>query len=244
MATTYTTSHTVTGILDSLSLLFMKIRSENEHPSTLAALGVEAKPDEFKLFGLNVATITLMAATVEGALTHLVSTELMGEEDPSDLTKNQRLFQEFLRDKIELEGGWSKTGNFYLMAFEQSIQNVIGSDLNATIRHLFSLRNSTAHGTSIVYPNGEILDNLKDYYPYSWQRRMKQCNDYLDAELPNTAGLPEHLRSGEIASHFWSGIQEISEKFLDAHSNHSGTRFFAQIASLAFGYRWNAPRKR
>ncbi len=243
MPLTYTTSHTTTGLLDALSLLFMEIASEERKVSTLGNVGVDQKIDEFRVFGLNVASISLMAATLEGALTHLVSTELMGEEDPSELTKNQRMFQEFLRDKIELEGGWSKTGNFYIMAFEKTLQDIIGSDLNHVANHLFRLRNSTAHGTSIVYPDGVIPEEMKDLYPFSWQRQMKKCSDYLDAVLTRSQGLSAHLRNVELAEYFWSKIQEIGELFVDAHSGHDGTRFFAQIVSLEFGYRWNAPRR-
>lgn len=204
---------------------------------------LKSPPNEFRLFAFNVATITLMAGIVEGALNHLVATELMGAEDPPTLTKQQRLFQEFMRDKIEMDGGWQKKSNFYNMAFEQSVQAVVGSDLWKSLTHLTTLRNSTAHGTSIVYPDSPLPQEAKGHYPYKWQEHLKQCSDYLDRELGVACGLSAHLRGPQLSEHFWDIAQKVSEKFLDAHPNHAGLRFFGQISSLKFGYRWNAPSK-
>ena len=42
----------MTGLIEALSQLFLSIRSENETPSTMGAVGVPVKLDGFKLFGL------------------------------------------------------------------------------------------------------------------------------------------------------------------------------------------------
>jgi len=220
-----------------------KERLEKETTDELSAFHKLFPMDPFAVFGLNVSLINLASACIEGALNHLVITELFGSDDPNTLLGKQKVFRDFVRDRVELDGGWTKAQNFFRMAFDKTVQDILGSPLNQALDHLNTIRNSTAHGSNIVFPDSPIPESASDVYPYSWQKRLSRCSVYLDHFL-DTKGLNAHLRNPELAFHWWTVISNASSEFLTAYPKHEGTRLFEQIRDLEPGHRWSPPKKK
>ncbi|WP_139373472.1 hypothetical protein [Prosthecobacter debontii] len=196
----------------------------------------------FAVFGLNVSITGMAAACIEGSLNHLVTTKLFDGDDPNKMDPRQKIFRDFIRDKVELDGGWAKSQQFFRLAFDCTVQDVVGSPLNQALDHLNTIRNSTAHGSNIVFPDTPLPDSAADVYPYSWQKRLSRCSGYLDSVL-SSKGLTNHLQTPELGFHWWKIIADSSAAFISRFGDCEGTRFFKQIVSFNPGYRWSPPQK-
>ncbi|SKB08194.1 hypothetical protein SAMN02745166_04871 [Prosthecobacter debontii] len=247
----YTISYAVTGLIHGASELYHHLRIEQERRDRLIkeppteidkAIGSIYPMNIFAVFGLNVSITGMAAACIEGSLNHLVTTKLFDGDDPNKMDPRQKIFRDFIRDKVELDGGWAKSQQFFRLAFDCTVQDVVGSPLNQALDHLNTIRNSTAHGSNIVFPDTPLPDSAADVYPYSWQKRLSRCSGYLDSVL-SSKGLTNHLQTPELGFHWWKIIADSSAAFISRFGDCEGTRFFKQIVSFNPGYRWSPPQK-
>lgn len=154
---------------------------DNKEPALASNAHVNNCSQSFALLVLN-------ASILEGVLRSILSEKVIYDievmtkkglqEGRTEPSKAEQLMYKF-RDELELQGGWDKLKRDYSFYLDLSLDKMVGSDITEAINVLFVLRNILAHGTAIVQPSEKINDDLKDVYPYSWQRKIQRASVYL-----------------------------------------------------------------
>jgi hypothetical protein len=199
--------------------------------------------------------LLINASIIEGALRALISQKVLqdieqavndgrsrGQTEPS---KPEELLSKFHSD-IEMQGGWGKTKEQYMFYFDLSLNELMtktdgdsedNNPLKDSINVLFTLRNILAHGTAIIQPKVKMDDELKDLYPFNWQRKLQQTSVYLKKQFGNDDVL-ENLTVYELPEHFLNKTKELFEKIESEFGDISGRpeKIFSMMKEYSFGY--------
>jgi hypothetical protein len=185
----------------------------------------KAEPPKYDYTNYNqsLALLVLNASILEGILRSIISEKLsadikeeieqgkrLGKTAPS---KSEQLMYKF-RDEVELQGGWENLKNQYSFYFDISLEKATDGSTREGVSALFVLRNILAHGTAIIQPSEAMDEEMKDVYPYTWQRKTQRAHVYLktifghDSFFENLAehAVPEHFMA--VTKKFITDIEE------------------------------------
>lgn len=195
----------------------------------------------------NLTLISLNAAIVEGILRQVFTAAVskdhhaMGELAATEPNKESastifRSYNKIFNLHIDLEanGSWDN--------LKKAIKDYIGlkvedkmSDINA-FTAMFHLRNAIAHGTALVLPSDEILNNEGDEYLVKWQNKLHSASMFAKRNFSTT--LFEALKHPSFAEKF----MDETKLFMDSLShlqifNNEQSFLFDNIRRYTFGYR-------
>ncbi len=162
-------------------------------------------------FAHNFALISLNAAIVEGSLRSILHWYLLEKQNEA-ITKGKSLGQTEpdlaertlikLRLEVDTSDTWSKLKANFNYVFDKKVGDVVTPIVLSEIEHLFTIRNRTAHGSSIQIPK-QALSEFDDEYLFSLQKKLDSLSKYLNTKL-GTNDIFEGLGHPNIASEFWS----------------------------------------
>lgn len=148
----------------------------------------EATSKDFANYDQSFALLIINASIVEGTLRTILSEKVGAEiealtergisEGKTKPSKPEQLLEKFRLD-VELQGGWEKLKEQYLIYLDLSLDNALSEPVREGINALFVLRNVLAHGTALIHPVTQMDESMKDLYPYNWQRRLQRARVYL-----------------------------------------------------------------
>lgn len=180
-----------------------------------------AKPPkhDYANYNQSLALLVLNASILEGTLRSIISEKLSsdineeieqgkkaGKTSPS---KSEQLMYKF-RDEVELQGGWENLKNQYSFYFDISLEKSTDESTREGVNALFVLRNILAHGTAIIQPSETMDEEMKDIYPYTWQRKTQRAHIYLKTTFGHESFF-ENLAEYAVPEHF----MEVTKKFLN-----------------------------
>lgn len=179
---------------------------------------VEPPKHDYANYNQSLALLVLNASILEGTLRSIISEKLsadideeiargkrLGKTAPS---KSEQLMYKF-RDEVELQGGWENLKNQYSFYFDISLEKATDESTREGINALFVLRNILAHGTAIIQPSEVMDEEMKDVYPYTWQRKTQRAHVYLKVTFGHDSFF-ENLAEHAIPEHFMS----VTKKFI------------------------------
>jgi hypothetical protein len=179
---------------------------------------IEAPDPDYANYNHSFALLILNASIIEGTLRSIISERLtldidvateegkkQGKTAPS---KAEQLTYKF-RDEVELQGGWENLKNQYAFYFDISLDKITDEKTKEAINALFILRNILAHGTAIIQPSKAMEDDMRDVYPYTWQRKIQRAHVYLKSVFGHE-GVFENLASHNLPEHFI----EVTKKYV------------------------------
>lgn len=206
---------------------------------------------------MNLALINLNAAIVEGTIRQVFTSIIANDHnrlgkiaqsssDPNDMSKIYRSYQKLkqLHLELELSGGWDSLKSHIFQYLDFKIEDHMGDKEAFTV--LFTLRNSTAHGTALVIPAEPIPEDQKHLYPYKWQSKLHGIEMYVQRHFQQ--GLFESLRNPFFSKKFMdetiflmsnikkSGLMSGEQEFL----MHNFESFSFGQKSL---YQWHKTQK-
>ncbi|WP_223592860.1 hypothetical protein [Pseudomonas sp. A-R-19] len=230
------------------SLLLAYEASARAHKAAIrnAATVPGQEPHERYSYQHGFALLILNASIVEGTMRTILTERVTDDLNKviernvaaglTEHTAPDRLLAKFLRD-LESTGSWQK--------LTEASSAYLGAPMNATIPKevmegidvLFVLRNVLAHGTALIQPVEPLGDDMKDVYPYDWQRRLQRVSVYLEAQFKKGAvfknlahpGMPEHFM--DITKRYFA---QISDTFFPVPQRAEIT--IEMIRKYHFGY--------
>lgn len=224
----------------------LSIRTPFNFEHTTELTRAEPPKHDYANYNQSLALITLNASILEGTLRSIISETLAtdinlaiaqaNEAGRTGPTKAEQLLFKF-RDEVELQGGWESLKNQYSFYFNLAIEKITDESTREGINALFVLRNIIAHGTAIIQPSEQMEEDMKDVYPYTWQRKTQRAHVYLKTTFGHD-GFFENLAEHEVPKHFMT----ITKKFLQdvlAHVQPAPTRAqktIQMINNYNFGY--------
>lgn len=195
------------------SLLLAYEASARAHNAAIQQAPIEpgqTEPHEYFSYMHGFALLILNASIIEGTMRTILTERVTADLDRAIQRNNaagltahtapDRLLARFLRD-IESTGSWQKlaeAGSAYLGA---PMDSDISKEVREGIEVLFALRNVLAHGTALIQPIARMGDDLKDVYPYDWQRRLQRIEGYLEATFKK-GSIFKNLAHPDMPEHF------------------------------------------
>lgn len=197
-------------------------------------------------FQHNFALLGINAAIVEGTFRSFIHYKLfeiaeettkkgisLGQSEPDlaerSLTK--------LRIEVDTSDTWSKLKEKFKFVFGVAIKDVVGVQELSDIEHLFTIRNRSAHGSSIQVPV-DVLNDEDDEYLFALQKKLDKLNSYLKSKYGSN-DIYEGLGHTDTAKDFWAATMsffsclngyykypEPMEKNLKAIANYEFGKYF------------------
>lgn len=224
----------------------LSIRTPFEIDPTEELKRVELPKHDYANYNQSLALISLNASILEGTLRTIISEKLavdinMAIEEANESgragpTKSEQLLFKY-RDELETQGGWENLKSQYLFYFDLSIEKATDESTREGINALFVLRNIITHGTAIIQPSEKMEEDMKDVYPYTWQRKIQRAHVYLKTEFGHD-GFFENLAERAVPEHFMT----VTKKFLrDIHTqvkpaSERAEKTVHMISNYSFGY--------
>ncbi|KZR04306.1 hypothetical protein A3N63_21370 [Klebsiella aerogenes] len=195
----------------------------------------------------NLTLISLNAAIVEGILRQVFTAAVskdhhtMGELAAKDPNKEQastifRSYTKIFNLHIELEanGSWDNLKKAIKDYTGLKVEDLM-LDKNA-FTAMFHLRNAIAHGTALVLPSQEIVNNEGDDYLVKWQNKLQSASMFAKTNF--STSLFEALKHPSFAEKFMDETKIFMERLsqLKIFNNDQGF-LFDNIKRYTFGYR-------
>lgn len=195
----------------------------------------------------NLTLISLNAAIVEGILRqvftaavskdhHAIGELAATEPNEESVSAIYRSYRKIFNLHIELEasGSWEslkKAINDYAgIKVEDSM-----SDRSA-FTTMFHLRNAIAHGTALVLPSQEIINNNGDEYLVKWQNKLQSASVFAKTHFSTT--LFEALKHPFFAKKFMEEtIVFMKNLSMQSFFNNEQGFLFENILKYKFGFR-------
>lgn len=206
----------------------------------------EPSSTDFLNYHRSFALLVLNASIIEGTLRSALSERLSNDIEENiqqevkqglnKPSKPQKLLQKF-RDEVELQGGWEKLKGHYSFYLDISISSSLSEKTKEAIDTLFILRNVLSHGTALIQANTVMSDDMKDVYPYQWQRKLQRAEVYLRREFGH-ADILENLAEFGVPEHFLDMTKTLFheiETSIDAFPPRAAETV-ALLREYSFGY--------
>lgn len=162
---------------------------------------------------INLALINFNAAIIEGTIRQVFASLIASDhnrvgkisQDCDELEDKKKLFRSYnqikkLHLELELSGGWDSLKNNISQYLNFKVEDFMDDKEAFTV--LFTLRNSTAHGTALVRPATKIPDDYKDIYPYKWQSKLHGVEMYVQKHF--STDLFQALKHPFLLKNSWS----------------------------------------
>ncbi|WP_456017473.1 hypothetical protein [Pseudomonas fluorescens] len=195
------------------SLLLAYEASARAHRAEIRRAPIEpgqTHPHERHSYTHGFALLILNASIIEGTMRTVLTERVTADLEKviqrnmaaglREHTAPDRLLARFLRD-LESSGSWQKlteAGSAYLGA---PMDSDVSKEVMEGIEVLFALRNVLAHGTALIQPAERMGDDMKDSYPYDWQRRLQRVGVYLEAQFKRGTVF-KNLAHPDMPEHF------------------------------------------
>lgn len=195
----------------------------------------------------NLTLISLNAAIVEGILRQVFTAAVskdhhaMGELAATEPNKENartifRSYNKIFNLHIELEanGSWDNLKKAIKDYTGLKVEDMM-SDKNA-FTAMFHLRNAIAHGTALVLPSQEIINNEGDDYLVKWQNKLQSASMFAKTNF--SATLFEALKHPSFAEKFMDETKTFMEKLSQLNIfNNEQAFLFDNIKRYTFGFR-------
>lgn len=173
-----------------------------------------AAPGKYNGFTHNFALLSLNAAIVEGTLRSVLHWYLLEKQE--EATKKGKKFNQTepdlaertlmrLRLDIDTSDTWSKLKENFKYVFGKTVGDVVTPAILSEIEHLFTIRNRSAHGSSIQIPK-ETLTIDDDEYLFALQKKLEKLTNYLNAKF-GVKDIYEGLGHKDTAPEFWAATK-------------------------------------
>lgn len=226
---------TASSLIVSYEILALEYNRAKIRRSSIVGIAEPESQDDssnhFNNFNITFSLLNLNASIIEGALRSILSEQLNYDinksvekgmrEGNTEPTAQERLLYKF-RDEVEAQGGWERLKEQYSVYLKLSLNEITSADVKEGLDVLFALRNIIAHGTAIVYPKTNMENDLKDVYPYSWQRKLQRVRVYMKKHFGHEDifdnlseyGVPEHFLNitKEFAKDIEKAIEPLPER--------------------------------
>jgi len=181
---------------------------------------VDRNPNDVYVgFRHNFALLSINAAIVEGTLRSILHWYLF-EEAEKATKKGLKLGQTGpdlaertlirLRLDVDTSDTWSKLKSNFKYLHAKSLSDVVTQSVLKKIEHLFTIRNRTAHGSSIQIPSEQVaLED--DEYLFALQEKLLDLTRFLSGEL-GTSDIYDGLGHKDVASVFWLTTKDFVTK--------------------------------
>ncbi|HFK3993707.1 TPA: hypothetical protein ACGZ5C_003933 [Citrobacter freundii] len=195
----------------------------------------------------NLTLISLNAAIVEGILRQVFTAAVskdhhtMGElaaTEPNDESAKTifRSYRKIFNLHIDLEanGSWDNLKRAIKDYTGLKVEDMM-NDKN-TFTAMFHLRNAIAHGTALVLPTQEIVNNDGDEYLVKWQNKLQSASMF--ARVNFSATLFDALKHPAFAEKFMDEtklfMSNLSQRGV---FNNEQSFLFDNIRRYTFGFR-------
>jgi hypothetical protein len=204
---------TYRGWETATSLLLAYEASARAHRAAIRNAVIEpgqSEPHERYSYQHGFALLILNASIIEGTM-RTILTERVTDDLSKVIERNQaagltehtapdRLLDRFLRD-LESTGSWQKLTEASSAYLGAPMNATVPKDVMEGVEVLFVLRNVLAHGTALIQPVEKLGDDMKDVYPYDWQRRLQRVSIYLEGQFQKGAVF-KNLAHPDMPKHF------------------------------------------
>lgn len=173
-------------------------------------------------FALLILNASIIEGTIRTILTERVTDDLSKVIERnmaaglSEHTAPDRLLARFLRD-LESSGSWKKLTEASSAYLGAPMDSTIPKDVREGIDVLFALRNVLAHGTALIQPVEQLGDDMKDVYPYDWQRRLQRVAVYLESQFKK-GSVFKNLAHPDMPEHFMDVTKRYFAEINTAHA--------------------------
>lgn len=211
----YTILETSTSLLVAYEVLanaYDKARTRRESFKRIQSKAeeVELPTKDFSNYNYSFSMLVLNASIIEGVLRSILSEIISDDADinvqkgisegQTEPSKLERLHYKF-RDEIEAQGGWNKLKEQYSLYLNISLDKVLSKEFVEGVDVLFVLRNIMAHGTAIIHPQTSMSEEMKEMYPYTWQRKLQRTRVYLQKQFGHE-DVFDNLAEYDLPIHF------------------------------------------
>ena len=188
-----------------------------------------------------LALISLNAGIIEGLLRSILVEKIEKEYDEVSKKNISTSIKSILiksRNEIETQGGWEKLQEQFSTYFDINLKSVLGNNNFLTLKVLFKLRNIVSHGTAFIEPLNKIENLDKDLYPYKWQTKLQEVNNYCVENFGENS-IIKAMGLYKFPIHFFEKTKEIiillEKDFSNLHPRIDNV--FNEIKIVEFGKR-------